>query len=305
MENAWLYSSGPTSHGLYAAGNGTIIANNIKHYSGGNRCSSFSGDSPAGYVHVYNAIAHTDGVGSAICYALGLCNMTNVIGYASHAPVTFSDGAQTSIWTNSDVTAGLLGGVVLFSSSTREAGASVTFDHSKLTVLGKTMPGLWFGNTIATANIIASQINNSASGILAVANYSQVTQSFDYYASYVDNNDLSPAEVTINVEESDLFGSLVAYNKSSININLSQFSSWTGDAYPGYGSASFSVALDKTSNWTLTAVTHLVNFTNADITMSNVFSNGYDIIYDGSTPANSAWENRTVSLPGGGKLLPA
>ena len=304
VDNAWLYSSGPTSHGLYASGNGTIIANNIRHYSGGNRCSSFSGDNPAGYVHVNNAIAHTDGIGSAICYALGLCNMTNVIGHASHAPVTFSDGPQTTIWKDSDLTAGLLGGVVIFSSMTRQAGASVTFDNSRLTVLGKTMPGLWFGNTIATANIISSQINNTASGILAVANYSQVTQDFDYYAGYPDNNNLLPAEVTINVQESDLSGSLVAYNGSSISLDLSQYSTWSGEAHSGFGLAYFGIVLDKTSNWTLTGNTRLLNFTNSDSTLSNIISNGHNITYNHSAPANSAWGGKTISLPGGGKLVP-
>lgn len=180
VDNVVLYSSGPTSHGLYGAGNGTIYAPNIEHYSGGMRCSSFSGDSPAGYIHVSDSVAHTDGIGSAVCYALGLCNITNVIGHASHAPVMFMDSVQEGIWTNCDLTAGLLAGMVLFGSAERQAGGTVTLDHTKLTTLGKTMPSLWFGNTIASATIIASELNNSASGLLVIANTSQVTQDFNY-----------------------------------------------------------------------------------------------------------------------------
>lgn len=304
MENAWLYSSGPVSHGLYASGNGTINANNVVHYSGGNRCSSFSGDNPAGYINVMNSVAHTDGIGSAICYALGVCNLTNVIGHASNAPVTFSDGPQTTIYKNSDVTAGLLAGTILFSSATREEGASVTFDHSKLTVLGKTMPALWFGNTIASGSIISSMINNTASDILVVANYSQVTQDFDYFAGYADNNMLSPAEATVSVQDSAVSGSIVAYNGSSISLSLSDYSGWTGTAVYGYGDATFGVTLDKTSNWTLTATTKLLNFTNADSTLANIVSNGFNIEYSSSAAANSAWGGKTVSLPGGGSLMP-
>ncbi len=304
VQNAWLYSSGPTSHGLYASGNAVINAKNVRHYSGGNRCSSFSGDNPAGYLNVENAVAHTDGIGSAICYALGLCNMTNVIGHASRSPVTFSDGPQTTIWRNSDVTAGLLAGTVLFSSMVRQAGASVTFDHSKLTVLGKTMPALWFGNTIATGSIISSTINNTASDILVVANYSQVTQDFNYFAGYPDNNMLLPAQATVNIEESAVSGSLVAYNGSSISLNLTQHSKWTGKALSGFGAAYFGVSLDQTSNWTLTATTKLVNFTDADSSLSNIASNGFNITYNSSAPANSAWAGKTKSLPGGGKLVP-
>jgi hypothetical protein len=90
VDNAWLYSSGPVSHGLYAGGNGTVYGTNIEVYSGGNRCSAFSGDNPAGYIHITDAVAHTDGIGSAVCYALGLCNMTNVIGHASRSPAMVS-----------------------------------------------------------------------------------------------------------------------------------------------------------------------------------------------------------------------
>ena len=304
VDHAWLYSSGPTSHGLYASGNGTIHATNVDHYSGGNRCSSFSGDNPAGYIHVTDAVAHTDGIGSAICYALGLCNMTNVIGYASRAPVTFSDGAQTTIWKDSDLTAGLLGGVVLFSSQTIVSGASVTFENSKLTVLGNTMPSIWMGNLIGTAIVRSSQFDNSASGLLAVANYSQVTQDFDYYADYSDNNHLSPAELTLIVEDSDLSGALVAYNGSSISLDLSNFSSWTGKAYSGYGTSYIGVAIDKTSTWTLTGTTYLQNFTSSEKTLSNIKSNGYNIEYNKTSAANKIWGGKSYTLPGGGHLYP-
>lgn len=39
VDEAWLYSSGPAAHGLYASGDCMIIATDIQHQSGGNRCS--------------------------------------------------------------------------------------------------------------------------------------------------------------------------------------------------------------------------------------------------------------------------
>jgi hypothetical protein len=264
------------SHGLYAGGNGTVYGSNVEVYTGGNRCSGFSGDNPAGYIHIHDALVHTDGVGSAVRYALGLCNMTNVIGHASRSPAMFSDGPQTGIWTNCDLTAGLLGGIVMFSSMIKESGASVTLDHSRLTTLGSTMPALWFGNVIAEAHIISSELNTT-SGIIAVANYSQVTQEFDYYASYTDNPKLLPADASIFVEESSLTGDLVAYNGSTISMSLSEYSSWTGKAYSGFGSAEFGVSLDNTSMWTLTGNVSLQNFTDADMSLSNINSKGFNI----------------------------
>lgn len=112
-----LYSSGPVSHGLYAAGNGTIVGQNLRHYSGGNRCSSFSGDNPAGIVNVSDSVAHTAGIGSALFYALGSVNGTNVVGLAEQSPVLFMDGPQSAEFENVDFTAGLLAGTVIVSIS--------------------------------------------------------------------------------------------------------------------------------------------------------------------------------------------
>jgi hypothetical protein len=306
-EDVWAYSSGPVSHGFYASGNGTIHAKNIRHYSGGTRCSSFSGDVPNGYIHAENVIAHTDGVGSAICFLQGVCNMTNVVGYARNAPIMFSDGAMgpvTGIWKDSDVTAGLLAGVLMFSDSVIADGSVTVLDNTKLTVLGDTMPALWAGNIIAVAYIKSSSINNTASGILAVANFSSVTQDFDYYAGYENNNELSPAQLTIHVEDSNLSGSLVAFNESLLNFNLAGHSNWTGETKIAYGKAYLAVHLDNTSSWTLTGNSALQNFSNADISLSNIVSNGYHITYDGKSRANSALKKKSYKLPGGGFLRP-
>jgi len=303
VDDADLYSSGPTAHGLYASGNGTIIGRNVRHYSGGNRCSSFAGDSPAGYIYVYDSLAHTNGIGSAIFYALGEIHATNVLGRADKAPIMFMDGPQTANWVNVDLTAGLLAGTIMFSSSTRQSGSILNVTDSRLTVLPTTAPGLWFGNVISSAYLLRTEVITT-SGILVVANYSQVTQDFDYYAGYPDNNDLLPAIASVTVAESDLTGDLVAYNSSSISFSLGSYSSWTGAAYSGYKTAYFAVSLDTTSKWTLTKDTTLTNFTNTDTTLSNIISNGHSIYYDPCSEANKWLKGGTKKLPGGGKVAP-
>ncbi|CAF1353994.1 unnamed protein product [Adineta ricciae] len=303
IENSVLYSSGPAAHGLYAGGYGTIVGNYISHYSGGNRCSSFSGDSPAGYVIVSNSIAHTSGIGSAIFYALGTITATNVIGRAERSPALFSDGPQISTFINCHLTAGLLGGTVIFSSMIRQNGAMVSFINSRLTTLGNIMPALWFGNVIATAYLFNTVINTT-SGILITANYSQVTQEFNYYAGYADNSNLLPAIVNVTVAQCNLNGSLIAYNGSSISWTLIQYSNWSGDAYSGYGQSFISVSLDFTSTWTLTGNTALQNISSAVVNLTNIISNGYNITYDSNSTANNWLNGSIMSLIGGGQLMP-
>ena len=303
VDNSWLYSSGPVSHGLYASGNGTIIGRNLQHFSGGIRSSSFSGDSPKGTVRVYDSIAHSAGVGSATYYALGEIYAENVLSRSDNGPVIFMDGNQNATLVNCDATAGLLGGVAIFSSMVRTSGASLKLQDSKITTLGSTMPGLWFGNTIINVVIESSELN-TASGILLVANYSQITQDFDYYASYTDNNNLLPAEVFATVKESDLEGDLVAYNSSYISWTLTEYTSWTGAAYSGYGEAFFDIALDMTSNWTLTQTTIVQNLTDADSSLSNIKGNGNTLYYNASATSNGWLGAKTIALSGGGFAKP-
>ncbi|KAH7114940.1 hypothetical protein B0J13DRAFT_655671 [Dactylonectria estremocensis] len=303
VNDAWLYSSGPVAHGLYASGNATIIGRNIKHYSGGTRSSAFSGDGPAGYIWVYDSTSHCAGRGSATYYALGTIYAENVISHSENGPVLFSDGAQSAELVNCDATAGLLGGVAMFSSSTRISGAKLKLKDSKITTLGETIPGLWFGNLIASVEINNSQINHS-SGVLVAANYSQITQEFDHYAGYEENSNLSPAKVTVKVVDSALDGDLVAYNGSSISFALTSYSSWVGAAYSGYGKGIFNVALDKSSNWTLTKTTTVQNLTDSDTTFSNIHSNGFNLYYNSSAIKSRWLKGRTVKLNGGGSAKP-
>lgn len=291
IENSWLYSSGPVSHGLYASGNGTIIGRNLQHYSGGYRSSSFSGDSPQGTIHVYDSVAHSSGIGSATYYAVGTIYAENVLSRSDNGPVVFMDGDQNATLVNCDATAGMLGGVAIFSSQTRASGATLTVKNTKITTLGDTMPGLWFGNTIIDVTLDSIELV-TASDVLVVANYSQITQDFDYYASYADNSNLLPAEVFATVRASTLEGDLVAYNGSTISWTLTDYSAWTGAAYSGYGEAYFDVSLDRHSTWTLTNTTTVQNLTDIDQNLSNIYSNGYTLYYN-SSALLSQWLNGT------------
>ncbi|ETS78926.1 hypothetical protein PFICI_08779 [Pestalotiopsis fici W106-1] len=302
VEDSWLYSSGPVSHGLYASGNGTVIGRNLQHYSGGYRSSSFSGDSPAGYVYVYDSVAHAAGVGSATYYALGTIYAENVLSVSEQGPVVFMDGVQNATLVHCDATAGLLGGVVLFSSMDRQSGGRLELVDSKITTVGDDVPGLWFGNTIVDVVINSSQVI-SPSGVLIVANYSQVTQDFDYYGGYPDNNNLQPAEVYASVYESSLSGDLVPYNGSYISFSLEQYSAWAGAAYAGYGVGLVDVSLSADSNWTLTADSTVQNLTDADASLANIDSAGFTLYYNSTL--NDWLDGQTISLTGGGSATPA
>lgn len=107
----------------------------------------------------------------------------------------------------------------------------------------------------------------------------------------------------MTVSESVIPGNIVAYNGSIVNFALID-SSWTGAALWGYGNASIAVSLDSTSNWTLIADSTVQNLTTASGNLSQIFSNGFNLFYNSSAPANNWLKNQTVTLQGGGKIAP-
>ena len=92
-------------------------------------------------------------------------------------------------------------------------------------------------------------------------------------------------EVYVTVTESDLMGDLVAYNGSYISWSLASYSSWTGSAYSGFGDAYFDVTIDETSTWILTNTTIVQVLADADSTLSNIESGGYEVQPDLAAPS--------------------
>ncbi|KAJ2896553.1 hypothetical protein MKZ38_005439 [Zalerion maritima] len=303
IANSWLYSSGPASHGIYASGNGTAYVENVKGFSGGMRSSIYSGDSPAGYIHVRDSTGHTQGVGSACFYALGLIDAENVECDTEKAPTLFMDSDQNATLVGVSARAGMLASTVMFSSATRMEGAVLNLVDTRLESTGDDMPGLWFGNVVAQATIVGSDIVTK-SGVLVVANTSQVTQEFDHFAGYEENASIQPAIVDVWVGESVLRGDLAAYNGSVVNWNLGNYSTWLGKAYYGYGTAGFNVTLDRTASWNLTGDTEVQVFWDEDCTLGNVYGGGFNIMYNQSAEGNAWLGGSTKELGGGGSLMP-
>ena len=99
-------------------------------------------------------------------------------------------------------------------------------------------------------------------------------------------------------------GDLVPYTGSYISWSLASHSDWTGTAYSGHGDSFVDVYLDHTSTWTLTKTTMVQNFTDEDMTLKNVNSTGFDVLYNSSALLNGWLGGKTIALTGGGSMKP-
>ncbi len=102
----------------------------------------------------------------------------HVVGVAEKALFLFSDGAQIVEISGSQLTGSLLGGMAIFSSSQYKEEARQSLTDCTILINGDDIPAFWYGNIGFETYVTSSKIA-AKSGILAIANFSQITQGFD------------------------------------------------------------------------------------------------------------------------------
>ena len=145
------------------------------------------------------------------------------------------------------------------------------------------MPGLWFGNTVATAYVNHAEINVQ-SRLLAVANRSTVAPDFQSFAASGPGNAtaVEPAVVDLYVTNSALVGDIVALRDSQINLYLGEGSSLTGTVYTdGSRNASVNVRISGSARWSMTNRAMVGALHNEDSTMHNIATNGHNLVRTG------------------------
>jgi hypothetical protein len=87
-------------------------------------------------------------------------------------------------------------------------------------------------------------------------------------------------DATFNLSEQAISGDIQVDSISTLEMNISNASSFTGSINAdGTQAAALSVTIDSTSTWTLTADSYIGSF---DGSMDNVVTNGYTLYVDGS-----------------------
>ena len=86
--------------------------------------------------------------------------------------------------------------------------------------------------------------------------------------------------VTFNISGQVLSGDILVDAISTLEMNISDSSSFTGSINSdGTSASSLSVTIDSTSTWTLTADSYVSSFNGS---LENVVANGYKLYVDGS-----------------------
>ncbi len=283
ISNSKITTTKDNSGGIMTTGGGKMVATNLTINTSGTSSAAVRTDRGGGEVTVNKGTYTTTGKGSPVVY--------------STADVTVS---------NATLVAKASEGIVI------EGKNSVTLNKVKLTDTNNTLNG----NSTTYKNIFIYQsMSGDASegkGVFTSKNSEIITNNGDtFYVTNtsaeinltnntITNNDEDGAflrvqkdswgsvgsnggEVTLNLNNQKVKGDIIVDSISTLEMNLTNKSSFEGVINSDNEAKSITLTIDKTSSIKLTGNIYVTSFENADSSNSNIDFNGYKIYVNGTS----------------------
>ena len=294
-----IHTTAGNSRGLDATYGGIIDATDMDITTEGDHCATVATDRGGGTITVADSNLSTAGSGSPLLYSTGDIEVTGVTGTATGSQIAGMEGLNTILINNSTLESTITGatasdpvadGVIIYQSTSGDAeattGETATFQAADSTLKSAIQSGSMFYLTNTSADVVLKGTtldfdSDAADLLLAAGNDS------NNWGSAGSNG----ATVRLTGIGQTLSGNVVADTISSVDLHLTQASTWTGSASIEQNSAGstsdapITVNVDGTSTWVVTE--------DCTISALNV-ANGARIV-DAS--------GRTVSIVAGGQVV--
>ena len=282
------------AHGVDATIAGILTMKNVNITTAGNgAAAAIATDRGGGTITANGGTVITTGTKSPAIYSTGNITVSNAALKSTGSEVAVIEGKNTITVINCNMTTTKNYGVFIYQSMSGDATVgSGTFTMNGGTLTATEGPLFYSTNTTGVINL-KNAILNIKSGILLKAG-----------ANQWGNSGSNGSDITLNADTQKLKGDVVLDNISTAVLNLKNNSSLTGAVNTAKTAASVSLVLDKSSSWNVTANSYLTSLTDADTTLKNINSNGHTVYYNANNSANSWLNGKTISLTGGGKLVP-
>lgn len=253
ISNSAITTTGNNSGGIMVTGGGTLTASNLTVSTSGNSSAAIRSDRGGGTLTATEGTYSTSGVGSPAIYSTADITVNDATLSAGNSEAVVIEGGNSVTITDSDITGNdaTLNGqsqtktnVLIYQSMSGDASegtASFTMTGGSMTAETGTM----FYVTNTTANI-------SLSGV--TLNYAEDSEDLLIVsAGPWGNSGSNGGAVTFDADAQTLKGNITVDSISSLALNLTNGSEYTGAINTSGSNGSVNVVVDATSTWTLTA----------------------------------------------------
>jgi hypothetical protein len=294
VNNVKIHTTGNSSRGLDATYAGTISANNIDITTAGAHSAALATDRGEGTLAVTKAVLATSGEGSPCIYSTGNITLNEGVGIATNSECAVVEGKNSITLTNTALSGSSKRGVMLYQSFSGDANKGIarfTAKDSKLTA-NATGPMFYITNTTAEATLENTELSFNGNILIQATSDKWGTQ------------DSNGGDFTFTGIHQKLTGNVLANNLSSISLNLTQNTDFSGAINPDNTAKAITINLDATSTWNITEDSYVTKLIDADQTLKNINTNGHTVYYKVTDPANAALSGQTHNFPNGGKIVP-
>ncbi len=294
IDGITINTSKDSARGLHATYNGTIIASDVNIHTKGAHSGAITTDRGEGTVTVNGGTVVTSGEGSPGIYSTGNITVSNLTSTSSGSEAAVIEGKNSITLTDSILSGAKKWGVMIYQSFSGDAGTGT----GTFTMTGGSL-------TAATGPLFYSTNTNGVIHLTGV----KLSQTSDIFIQADGNNQWGTkgsngSNLVVTADSQTVEGSIVADAISTVKMTLKNASTLTGAINGDNTAKVMALSLDASSIWNVTGDSYLTTIVNEDIDLSNIIDNGHNVYYDSSQSANSWLEGKTITLAGGGILMP-
>ncbi|MBR2589662.1 MAG: hypothetical protein IKE65_01920 [Clostridia bacterium] len=285
IKDTIIHTTGDNAGGIMTTGGGITQAQNLTITTEGRSSAAIRTDRGGGTVTVFGGSYTTSGLGSPAIYSTAdvsvskaelVSNLSEGVCIEGKNSVSISNSSLTANNTKMNGNATFLDTIMIYQSMSGDADSGTSsFTMNGGTITSKSGHVFHVTNTNAIINLTGVNIKNEDSENILLSVCDDGWSGSDNIA-------------TVNAQGQVLKGTILVGDNSTLNLNLSKSSNFTGTVSGNItnakgesvssGVGTVSVTLDKTSKWTLTGDTYITEFNG---NAANVISNGYTLYVNG------------------------
>ena len=277
ISNSTITTTKDNSGGIMTTGGGTTSATNLTITTSGTSSAAIRTDRGGGTVTVNKGTYTTNGKGSPTVYSTADVTVKNATLTSTKSEGIVIEGKNSVTLENVKLTSTnntLNGksttykGIFLYQSMSGDAqDGTSSFTSKNSEIITNKGDTFYVTNTSSIINLTNNTITNkdTTGAFLRIQK--------DSWGSTGANG----GYVTLNMTNQTVIGDIIVDELSTLKMNLSEKSSFTGSINTDNAAKGITLKLDKTSTLKLTSDTYVTSLDNADETNSNIDFNGYKL----------------------------
>ena len=282
ISNTKIKTTSNNSGAIMVTGGGTLTANNVTAETNGNSSAPIRSDRGGGTLTVDGGKYTANGVGSPAIYSTANITVSNATLISTKSEGAIVEGKNSITLNNvtlTDTNTSLNGNsetyknIFLYQSMSGDADEGIaSFTAKDSTIITNKGDTIFVTNTTATISLTNNKIvnNDSTGGFLRIQ------------AGKWGTSGANGGNVTLNASNQEINGNIYVDKISTLELNLSKGSSYTGTINGDNTAKTLNITLDKSSKLTLTGDSYVTSLEDADSSYSNINFNGYKLYVNGT-----------------------